>query len=211
MDQSFTSTQLSHNATATGGAFANSGKLGELREGAMGSAVRELQSKLNVLQYGPIGVDGNFGAGTKQALMAFQSAEGLPTTGTLDAETEARLNQRILSVSTGAGAGTSVGAQGAQGASAPTPGRPWWQTALMVSGGIAIVGGIIYLLTDESDGKGYKRALASRTVEHDPNVKTKFKRAATLHGVHRTKEKCDRSPDEGAFADGELLAPQETT
>src|SRR3990167_1513938 len=202
------STQLSHTAAAAGPAvpFGTTG-IGELREGAMGSAVRELQSKLNVLQYGPVNVDGTFGAGTKQALQNFQQAEGLGVTGVLDAETEARLNQRILNVSTGGEQGvnpqTGLPAQ-------PTPTRPWWQTALMVAGGVAIAGGIIYLLSEKADGSGYKRALNSRTVDHDPSASTRYKRAVTAHGstlrgAHSTREKCDRTPSNDAFENGEAL------
>ncbi|TAL42430.1 MAG: hypothetical protein EPN91_08605 [Salinibacterium sp.] len=207
--------QLSHTATAMGGAVPfQGGGVGELREGTMGSAVKELQSKLNVLQYGPVAVDGTFGASTKQALMNFQATEGIggtPPSGVLDAETEARLNQRILNVSTGAGAGvnpqTGLPVQ-------PTPARPWWQTALMVAGGVAIAGGVIYLLTSDDSKGGYKRALSSRTVEHDPNVATRFKRevkahGSTLRGAHRAK--CDRAPSESAFDEGEALSAPEVT
>ena len=104
------SAQLMHTATAAGGAapFQQAGS-GSLEEGSMGTAVRELQSKLNVLQYGPLNVDGTFGAGTKQALQSFQQAEGISPTGVLDAETEARLNQRVLNVSTGGGSKLQVG------------------------------------------------------------------------------------------------------
>lgn len=206
-----THTSLQHNATAMGGAvpYGAAASLGELTEGAMGSAVRELQSKLNVLQYGPVTVDGSFGEGTKQALMNFQAAEGVggnPPSGILDAETEARLNQRILNVSTG-------GAQGTNPATGlinqPTPARPWWQTALMVAGGVAVVGGIIYLLSDKDEGSGggYRDALHARTIEHDPNTPTRSKSRVRAHGgeLRGTHRKCARTPSADAFNEGEPL------
>ena len=190
--------------------FASAG-IGELREGAMGSAVRELQSKLNVLQYGPVTVDGTFGASTKLALQNFQSVEGLTVTGVLDAETEARLNQRVLNVST---AGARIGNTDQTTPGPSTPARPWWQTALMVAGGIAIAGGIIYMLTDKESSGGYKNALNPRTIDHDPSASTRYTRTvrprgSTLRGAHR--EKCNRTPGEDAFDSGELLSLPEVT
>lgn len=199
-----THTQLMHTASAAGPAvpFGVTG-IGELSEGAAGSAVRELQSKLNVLQYGPVVVDGSFGGSTKQALMNFQQTEGIggnPPSGVLDAETEARLNQRILSVSNG-GAGGGINPQTGV-LTQPAAGRPWWQTALMVAGGIAIVGGILYMLSEEHDKAGYRRALqpgrAPKEIEGRYNSK-----GTRVAGLHRAK--CKRTPGDGAFDEGEPL------
>lgn len=195
-------TQLSHNAVAMGGATPFSGQLaGELREGAMGSAVRELQSKLNVLQYGPLNVDGTFGASTKQALMNFQQTEGVggsPPSGVLDEETEARINQRILNVSNAAvNPATGIAPQ-------PPAARPWWQTALMVAGGIALAGGVIYLLSEKESGGGYKRALNAGREPKD--VPGRYNRSGErVAGLHRSRSKCDRTPGEDAFEAGEPL------
>ena len=50
-------------------------------------AIKSAQAGLTELGYVPRGIDGNLGAGTQAALRSFQEAEGLPVTGTLDANT----------------------------------------------------------------------------------------------------------------------------
>lgn len=214
--------QLQHNATAMGGAvpFGSNG-VGELSEGSIGTAVKELQSKLNVLQYGPVPVDGKFGESTVAALKNFQQVEQLPATGKLDAVTEARLNQRILNLQA-AGMG-GVSADSAAQAQAQQqqmqqqqmqPVRPLWQTGLMILGGIALVGGILYVLSDKSDSAGYKRALAPGREPRDipGRYDAKGARVAGAHNARAARsarEKCPRTPDENAFSEGELLAPME--
>jgi peptidoglycan hydrolase-like protein with peptidoglycan-binding domain len=54
-------------------------------------ATRSAQAGLTQLGYVPRGIDGGAGAGTQAALRAFQEAEGLPVTGTLDATTYERI------------------------------------------------------------------------------------------------------------------------
>lgn len=214
-------TQLMHNATAMGGAFSVGGNngIGELTEGTQGAAVRELQSKLNVLQYGPVEVNGTFDGATRIALQNFQSVEGLPPTGKLDATSEARLNQRILSVQMPVSGQAQQAQQQAQPADQqqqpPTfvqqqlQQRPLWQTGLMLLGGVALVGGVIYLLSEKESTGGYRNALTSRTVDHDDNSPTRYKRevrahGATPRGAHRTK--CPRTPGDDAFVEGEPLS-----
>jgi len=54
-------------------------------------ATRSAQAGLTQLGYVPRGIDGGAGAGTQAALRAFQEAEGLPVTGTLDTTTYERI------------------------------------------------------------------------------------------------------------------------
>jgi hypothetical protein len=66
-----------------------------LRQGNMGTSVRELQTLLNsfVRPVPPLVVDGAFGSKTKQAVMAFQSARKLMIDGVVGAKTWAALDQ----------------------------------------------------------------------------------------------------------------------
>jgi len=52
-----------------------------LRQGSSGPDVTELQQKLKDLGFDPNGVDGNFGPGTKAAVIAFQQSKGLQADG----------------------------------------------------------------------------------------------------------------------------------
>lgn len=58
-----------------------------LKEGATGQAVRDLQSKLKTLGFYTGSVDGDYGAGTKEAVTAFQKAYGLYADGIAGAKT----------------------------------------------------------------------------------------------------------------------------
>ncbi len=59
-----------------------------LRAGARGQEVTDVQSRLAVLgYYDPKAIDGEFGAGTKEAVIAFQKANGLAADGIVGAET----------------------------------------------------------------------------------------------------------------------------
>ena len=64
-----------------------------LQKGDSGANVKKLQETLLALGYtvGAAGASGTFDAGLEYALRAFQSENGLQQTGTLDAETKARL------------------------------------------------------------------------------------------------------------------------
>jgi len=60
-----------------------------LRNGARGQDVKDLQSRLAVLgYYDPAQVDGAFGAGTRDAVIAFQKANGLDADGIAGTETK---------------------------------------------------------------------------------------------------------------------------
>jgi len=54
-------------------------------------AIKSAQAGLTELGYVPRGIDGVLGAGTQAALRSFQEAEGLPVTGTLDANTYSKI------------------------------------------------------------------------------------------------------------------------
>ena len=55
-----------------------------LMRGSKGDAVKSLQEMLNKLGYNCGEADGKFGSKTEAAVIAFQKAEGLPETGTVD-------------------------------------------------------------------------------------------------------------------------------
>src|SRR5439155_25849497 len=52
-----------------------------LKQGSSGPDVTELQQKLKDLGFDPNGVDGNFGPGTRDAVIAFQQSKGLQADG----------------------------------------------------------------------------------------------------------------------------------
>jgi len=52
-----------------------------LRQGSSGPDVTDLQQKLKDLGFDPNGVDGNFGPGTRDAVIAFQQSKGLQADG----------------------------------------------------------------------------------------------------------------------------------
>lgn len=58
-----------------------------LRNGSQGDDVRNLQSRLYALGYYTGTIDGQFGAGTRDAVIAFQRANGLDGDGIVGSET----------------------------------------------------------------------------------------------------------------------------
>ena len=62
-----------------------------LRNGSQGEKVWKLQERLKILGYYPGEVDGQFGPGTKEAVIAFQKKNGLDADGMAGEET-----QRVL-------------------------------------------------------------------------------------------------------------------
>jgi putative chitinase len=52
-----------------------------LKQGSSGPDVKDLQQKLKALGFDPNGTDGNFGPGTKAAVIAFQQSQGLQADG----------------------------------------------------------------------------------------------------------------------------------
>jgi len=62
-----------------------------LKQGSSGPDVTNLQQKLKDLGFDPNGVDGNFGPGTRDAVIAFQQSKGLQADGITGPETLAAL------------------------------------------------------------------------------------------------------------------------
>jgi putative chitinase len=90
-----------------------------LKQGSSGPDVQDLQQKLKGLGFDPNGVDGNFGPGTKAAVIAFQQSKGLQADGMAGPATMAALQAATAGTTTGGGAvsGDATGASGATGAS----------------------------------------------------------------------------------------------
>src|SRR6266436_3297230 len=68
--------QRSHNGRNSKGA-----NMPVLRQGSSGPDVTALQQRLKDLGFDPNGVDGNFGPGTRDAVIAFQQSKGLQADG----------------------------------------------------------------------------------------------------------------------------------
>ena len=63
-----------------------------LKSGSKGEAVKELQRRLKELGYYKSTIDGEYGSGTKSAVLAFQKKNGLTQNGIADAATQKKLN-----------------------------------------------------------------------------------------------------------------------
>jgi putative chitinase len=85
-----------------------------LTQGSAGPEVTALQTRLKELGFDPNGADGNFGPGTKAALMAFQRSKGLTADGVAGLQTMAALQQD----NGAANAGVSASAAGVSPAAA---------------------------------------------------------------------------------------------
>jgi putative chitinase len=72
-----------------------------LQQGSSGPDVTALQTQLKALGFDPNGTDGNFGPGTKAAVIAFQQSKGLTADGVAGPNTMAALQS--------AGGGSAVG------------------------------------------------------------------------------------------------------
>src|SRR5882762_320667 len=91
-----------------------------LRQGSSGSDVKDLQQKLQDLGFDPNGVDGNFGPGTRDAVIAFQQSKGLQADGIAGPNTLAALQSE--GTASGVDAGGAVTSSAAAGASGATTG-----------------------------------------------------------------------------------------
>jgi peptidoglycan hydrolase-like protein with peptidoglycan-binding domain len=69
-----------------------------VQPGSSGPDVKALQQKLKDLGFDPDGVDGNFGAGTKKAVIAFQQSKGLLTDGVVGPGTQAALDAAATAI-----------------------------------------------------------------------------------------------------------------
>src|SRR5437868_5536725 len=90
-----------------------------LKQGSSGPDVQDLQQKLKDLGFDPNGVDGNFGRGTKAAVIAFQQSQGLRADGMAGPATLAALQAATAGTTSGGGA-VSDDATAASGAPAAT-------------------------------------------------------------------------------------------
>jgi putative chitinase len=89
-----------------------------LRQGSSGPDVTALQQKLKDLGFDPNGVDGHFGAGTRDALIAFQQSKGLQADGIAGPATIAALQLD----GSGANANSGATADSALGGATAAPG-----------------------------------------------------------------------------------------
>lgn len=71
-----------------------------LHRGSRGDFVAELQDHLNVLGFGPINVDGEFGYATERAVKAFQASAGLKADGWAGPRTLESIGQAIKDIET---------------------------------------------------------------------------------------------------------------
>ena len=94
-----------------------------LKQGSSGPDVKDLQQKLKDLGFDPNGIDGNFGSGTKAAVVAFQQSKGLQADGIAGPATLAALQAATAGTPTGGGA-VSGSATTATGAGAAPPSAP---------------------------------------------------------------------------------------
>src|SRR4051812_44358233 len=92
-----------------------------LRQGSSGPDVQALQQKLKDLGFDPKGVDGNFGAGTKAAVIAFQASKGLQADGAVGPGTMAALQEATGGPENATAAVADVIGGAATGAAAPAP------------------------------------------------------------------------------------------
>jgi predicted chitinase len=92
-----------------------------LKEGSSGPDVTALQTKLKELGFDPNGVDGNFGPGTRKALIAFQQSKGL--------QADAMAGPNTLAALQTGGSAPSDASPGTATATAP---------ALSVGGGLSL-------------------------------------------------------------------------
>src|SRR5712691_2236462 len=91
-----------------------------LRQGSSGPDVTVLQQKLEDLGFDPNGVDGNFGPGTRDAVIAFQQSKSLQADGIAGPATLAALG--LGDGSPNADTASSPSADTASPASTDTPG-----------------------------------------------------------------------------------------
>jgi len=95
-----------------------------LKQGSSGPDVKDLQQKLKALGFDPNGTDGNFGPGTKAAVIAFQQSKGLQADGTAGPATIAALQAAYGSgTDNSAAATTDAGATGANSGGEGTDGE----------------------------------------------------------------------------------------
>jgi putative chitinase len=113
-----------------------------LKQGLSGPDVQDLQQKLKDLGFDPNGVDGNFGPGTKAAVIAFQQSKGLQADGMAGPATMAALQATGADTPSGGGAVSddATGASGAVSDNAPTGSGVTTATTTSAAGATAAPG-----------------------------------------------------------------------
>lgn len=173
--------------------------LPELRRGAKGDLVLQLQRALNSLGFGqtsagPLREDGDFGAETEAAVRAFQLSAGLLGMGVAEVTTWTALAIKgktfmVERPSNVVPMGRGSTALALTAGAAPTPVRPMWQTGLMIFGGIAAVGLVLYLINEKMNGGGVSG----------------FDRFFDAKPVGSGSTKCPRTPAADKLVEGEVL------
>ena len=121
-----------------------------LRQGSSGPDVTELQQKLKDLGFDPNGVDGNFGAGTRDAVIAFQQSKGLQADGIAGPATLAALGlgdgqasgDTASSASIDTASADAAGAESADTASTDTASADTASSADTAAAGALNLGGL---------------------------------------------------------------------
>lgn len=109
-----------------------------LKQGSSGPDVTSLQQKLKALGFDPNGTDGNFGPGTRRAVIAFQQSKGLQADGIAGPATLAALDNASASdgATTDSTSGSTTAAAGddSETNAEPTPATSSAAGALNLSG-----------------------------------------------------------------------------
>jgi peptidoglycan hydrolase-like protein with peptidoglycan-binding domain len=126
-----------------------------LRRGAKGAQVTQLQRVLKETGNDPGKIDGDFGARTEAAVLAFQRARGVAATGVVDETTLRWLNQMLINVRQGGKPDAHAAPPLVQPASpvemtlaaetTPFYAQPWF-TPAAVGTGLVVAAGVGYLL-----------------------------------------------------------------
>jgi putative chitinase len=129
---------------------------GILRYGSDGYEVKALQAQLVALGYQVGAQDGDFGGGTRAAVLAFQADNDLPTTGEVDAATKAQLKTAPPKPISEARANATADDLRAGGSAtvAKADTLSWWSKGLAmvgIGGGTAQKTGLLDTVKDTTD------------------------------------------------------------
>lgn len=167
-----------------------------LRRGDRGDIVRRLQDALLSQGLGtgpgPIISDGIFGPITEAAVKGFQQSVELNPTGVVDHATWKELVAKgylfRYTPPTPPKETATTPSTGSASSAAP---RPLWQTGLMVAGGLAAVGFVLYMLFEKNQATaGMDRLLAAKPIGG---------------GSTKCPAKCSRAPSNSKLVDAEIV------
>ncbi|MDX6501389.1 MAG: putative chitinase [Blastocatellia bacterium] len=114
-----------------------------LRQGSSGPYVTNLQQKLKALGFDPNGTDGNFGPGTRKAVIAFQRSKGLQADGIAGPATLAALDDAGASGDAGDGTtsdSATAGVTAAAGNDAAAGAEPTGSATSATAGALNLAG-----------------------------------------------------------------------